>query len=158
MSIKRVFVFVTPSLPPQSQSRALQLSQPHSKYMHRCLRIQELLSIIFRYVLVQETLARLARTCTDFRDPALNELWHTQNTILPLFKCLPRDAWVIKKKKFVSNNLEIKSRLIFEHVRTRASPESLPHLILKEYIFIVTESKFFVIFSPRILRILKIKS
>ena len=77
--------------------------------MHRCLQIQELLSIIFQNVCIQGTLARLARTCTDFRDPALNVLWHTQNTFLPLFECLPRDAWVIKKKKFVSNNLEIKN-------------------------------------------------
>ena len=85
--------------------------------MHRCLQIQELLSIIFRYVRIQKTLARLARTCTDFRDPALNVLWHTQNTLLPLFKCLPRNAWVMKKEKIVSNNLEIKDSFIFEHAR-----------------------------------------
>ena len=88
--------------------------------MHHCLQIPELLSIIFRYVHTQETLARLARTCTDFRDPALNVLWHTQSTLLPLFKCLPRDAWVMKKRKFVSNNLEIKNHPIFEHVRNPA--------------------------------------
>jgi len=86
--------------------------------MHRCLQIQEILSIIFRYVLIQETLARLARTCIDFRDPALNVLWHTQHTLLPLFKCLPRDAWIMKREKFVSNNREIKNRPIFEHVQS----------------------------------------
>jgi len=85
--------------------------------MHRCLQIQELLSIIFLYVRIPKTLARLARMCTGFRDPALNVLWHTQNSFLPLFKCLPPDAWVMKKKKFVSNNLEIKNRPMFEHVR-----------------------------------------
>ena len=96
--------------------------------MHRCLQIQELLSIIFQNVCIQETLARLARTCTDFRDPALNVLWHTQNTFLPLFKCLPRDAWVIKKKKFVSNNLEIKNRPIFEHARNLEYHQEAYHI------------------------------
>ena len=85
--------------------------------MHRYLQIQELLSIFFRYVRIQETLARIARTCTDCQDPALNVLWHTQSTLLPLFECLSQDAWVIKKKKLVSNSLGIKSRPIFEHVR-----------------------------------------
>lgn len=37
--------------------RALPLSQPHSKCMHRCLQIQELLSIIFQYVRIPKTLA-----------------------------------------------------------------------------------------------------
>ena len=128
MSIKRVFVLFSSIVPPQSQSRALQLSQPHTKCMHRCLQIQELLSIIFQNVCIQETLARLARTCTDFRDPALNVLWHTQNTFLPLFKCLPRDAWVIKKKKFVSNNLEIKNRPIFEHARNLEYHQEAYHI------------------------------
>ena len=145
----RFRLVVTFSLPPPT-------SITHTKCMHRCLQIQELLSIIFRYVRIQETLARIARTCTDFQDPALNMLWHSQSILLPLYECLPQDAWVIKKKKLVRNSLGIKSRPIFEHVQFRVSPGSLPHLTLEESISIVIESKFFVS-TARIL-ILKIKS
>ncbi|EDR11170.1 uncharacterized protein LACBIDRAFT_324746 [Laccaria bicolor S238N-H82] len=63
--------------------------------------IQELLSIIFRhYAHRPKMLARLARTCKAFQDPALNILWHTQKTLLPLLKCLPPNAWAIKEGKF----------------------------------------------------------
>jgi hypothetical protein len=73
--------------------------------MHHCLQIQELLSIIFRKYTQYDSglLARLARTCIAFQDPALNILWHTQKTLLPLLKCLPPDAWAIKEYKFVSH-------------------------------------------------------
>ncbi|KIK03959.1 hypothetical protein K443DRAFT_131056 [Laccaria amethystina LaAM-08-1] len=70
--------------------------------MHHCLQIQELLYIIFRKYTQYDSglLARLARTCIAFQDPALNILWHTQKTLLPLLKCLPPDAWAIKEYKF----------------------------------------------------------
>lgn len=76
--------------------------------MHRCLQIQELLSIIFQYVDVPrkadffspDFLARLARTCKAFQDPALDILWYSQDTLLPLLKCLPPDAWAWKEGKF----------------------------------------------------------
>ena len=82
--------------------------------MHRCLQIQEPLSIVFEYVhiprkaleddpLSASSLARLARTCKAFQDPALDILWHSQYSLVPLLKCLPRDAWAWKEGKFVSN-------------------------------------------------------
>ena len=77
--------------------------------------IQELLSIVFEYVhvprkaleddpLSASSLTRLARTCKAFQDPALDILWHSQDSLAPLLKCLPRDAWAWKEGKFVSNS------------------------------------------------------
>ena len=80
--------------------------------MHRCLRIQDVLSIIFQ-CLSKASLAQLARTCTTFRDPALNILWRTQYTLLPLLRCLPQDSWAIQDKKFVSNILETQEQCNF---------------------------------------------
>ena len=51
--------------------------------MHRCLIIQEILSIIFENLssrhnldqVSQSTLAGLARTCKAFHEPAIKALW-----------------------------------------------------------------------------------
>lgn len=85
-----------------SQFQALWSLQPHGYSMHHCLQLQELLPIIFRnHAHDAKMLARLARTCKAFQDPALNLLWHSQNTLLPLLRCLPPNAWTIKEGKFV---------------------------------------------------------
>ena len=64
--------------------------------MHRCLQIPELLSIIFENVHKDEscgpaTVAALARTARCFEDAALNVLWSTQLTLVPLIKCFPSE-------------------------------------------------------------------
>ncbi|KAK7035708.1 hypothetical protein R3P38DRAFT_3183521 [Favolaschia claudopus] len=38
-------------------------------------------------------LARLARTCKLFKNPALNLLWYEQQTVINLIKCLPSHLW-----------------------------------------------------------------
>ncbi|KAJ7664245.1 hypothetical protein B0H17DRAFT_1336744 [Mycena rosella] len=60
--------------------------------MHRCLEISEVLRAIFDQ-LSRRTLASLARTCQGLRDPALDVLWHSQRSLLPLLKCLPPHIW-----------------------------------------------------------------
>ncbi|KAJ7447467.1 hypothetical protein FB451DRAFT_779082 [Mycena latifolia] len=59
--------------------------------MHRCLKIPEVLSLIFAH-LAEGTgnvdLSHLAITCRTFADPALNLLWHTQTDLVPLLRCL----------------------------------------------------------------------
>ena len=89
-----------------NQFQGLWLLQPCSYSMHHCLQIQELLSIIFCHydgAYDSKMLARLARTCKAFQDPALDILWHAQKTLLPLLKCLPPNAWAVKERKFVSH-------------------------------------------------------
>ncbi|KAH6903279.1 hypothetical protein BKA70DRAFT_604849 [Coprinopsis sp. MPI-PUGE-AT-0042] len=68
--------------------------------MHRCLKINEILHLVFLRVYLQErasppephtspTLARLARTCQTFREPALGILWHEMCRAIHLFNLLP---------------------------------------------------------------------
>jgi len=73
--------------------------------MHPCLRTPELLLNIFQYVrdsddphddgLNRGTLAGLARTCRDFTEPALDTLWYSMDSFLPLLRCLPAHALAI---------------------------------------------------------------
>ncbi|KAJ6494461.1 hypothetical protein C8R45DRAFT_177094 [Mycena sanguinolenta] len=77
--------------------------------MHRCLRVQELLALIFSHLDPREhsdrhsfnsrqptlqDLAVLARTCCTFHRPALDHLWRS-STPLNLFRCMPADLWVV---------------------------------------------------------------
>ncbi|KAH6903276.1 hypothetical protein BKA70DRAFT_1433790 [Coprinopsis sp. MPI-PUGE-AT-0042] len=69
--------------------------------MHRCLKIEEILKSIFLEVLEDEcppgprpsrrspTVARLARTCKSFRNPALAVLWQEVFGIVQLLSVLP---------------------------------------------------------------------
>ncbi|KAJ7211513.1 hypothetical protein C8J57DRAFT_1150661 [Mycena rebaudengoi] len=84
--------------------------------MHHCLRVQELLVLIFShfgprqqhsdqdsgrhsYDWRQPTLqdlAVLARTCSTFRGPALDHLWRS-STLVNLLHCMPADLWVVSE-------------------------------------------------------------
>ncbi|KAI6003134.1 hypothetical protein EDD15DRAFT_1468670 [Pisolithus albus] len=69
--------------------------------MHACLRIAEILDLIIGFMvddthepdkfcgIRHQDLARLARTCKAFKDPALDVLWRTQSSLSPLIRCLP---------------------------------------------------------------------
>ncbi|KAI9573115.1 hypothetical protein HD554DRAFT_2059143 [Boletus coccyginus] len=80
--------------------------------MHRCLTIDEILTIIFQHAFIilkpepksrefrdRRTLARLARTCRYFLEPALNVLYYEINDLLWLIKCMPDDLWVVNGKQ-----------------------------------------------------------
>ncbi|KAF7360749.1 hypothetical protein MVEN_00806900 [Mycena venus] len=77
--------------------------------MHRCLRVQELLALIFSHLDPMEhsgrhsyswrqptlqDLAVLARTCCTFHGPALDHLWRSSN-LVTLLHCMPADLWVV---------------------------------------------------------------
>ncbi|KAJ7853911.1 hypothetical protein B0H13DRAFT_2358721 [Mycena leptocephala] len=66
--------------------------------MHRCLSIHEIITEIsshFDSSLRSESadLSALAHTCHAFQDPALDELWRTQETIYNVIRCLPQDLF-----------------------------------------------------------------
>ncbi|KAJ7206659.1 hypothetical protein GGX14DRAFT_568205 [Mycena pura] len=65
-------------------------------YMHRCLRIHEIITEIsshFDSSSESGDLSALARTCHAFQDPALDELWRTQETIHNVIRCFPQDIF-----------------------------------------------------------------
>jgi len=66
--------------------------------MHHCLNVLDILDTIFNFVLESHeygtsTLAALAVTCRHFEHPALDVLWRTIPSLIPLVKCLPPDLW-----------------------------------------------------------------
>ncbi|KAH7906962.1 hypothetical protein BJ138DRAFT_1161333 [Hygrophoropsis aurantiaca] len=86
--------------------------------MHRCLKLQEILRIIFEYSLPVKkagngrevskdtpSLARLARTCRTFQDPALDVLYAGLKSIEPLFLCIP-DFIVTRESKIFDYTFE----------------------------------------------------
>ncbi|KAJ7239320.1 hypothetical protein C8J57DRAFT_1372855 [Mycena rebaudengoi] len=74
--------------------------------MHHCLRVQELLALIFSHLDPREhsgqptlqDLAVLARTCGTFHGPALDHLWRS-STIVNLLCCMPGDLWGVNEAK-----------------------------------------------------------
>ncbi|KAG1780165.1 hypothetical protein EV702DRAFT_1194303 [Suillus placidus] len=71
--------------------------------MAHCLFISEIQLSIFQWIFVldtshekhtaQATLAALARTCSAFRDIALDVLWQQFGTIARAIQCMPHDLW-----------------------------------------------------------------
>lgn len=93
-----------------SHAAAVFCTQALSLSMHRCLEVAEILATIIDYVKVLPHIApfdggytpftegnhhllQLAVTCRAFSEPALNALWRTQKSLLPLIETLPEDAW-----------------------------------------------------------------
>ncbi|KIJ61285.1 hypothetical protein HYDPIDRAFT_137858 [Hydnomerulius pinastri MD-312] len=60
--------------------------------MHDVLCITELLDVICQFA-TRSTLAKLARTCRAFEEPALDALWKDLETLAPLSNCLPPALW-----------------------------------------------------------------
>ncbi|KAI6132594.1 hypothetical protein EDD16DRAFT_1891083 [Pisolithus croceorrhizus] len=89
------------------------MAHPRRHDMHRCLRITQILHLIFEYVVDEkvtdanvtgamirhEDVAGLARTCKAFMDPALDVLWRTQSSLSPLVMCLPAHFWFLKANR-----------------------------------------------------------
>ncbi|KAJ7789930.1 hypothetical protein B0H14DRAFT_2941984 [Mycena olivaceomarginata] len=65
--------------------------------MHRCLNIADIVGEIcsqvecFPVKYADATLSALARTSSVFHNPALDLLWHSQDTLENFFRCLPPD-------------------------------------------------------------------
>ncbi|TFK45231.1 hypothetical protein OE88DRAFT_1669528 [Heliocybe sulcata] len=78
---------------------------PTGTAAYRCLRVSELLGNVIGFIVAVEeddddksyrsTLNQLARTNKELLlEPALDELWRKQDSIVPLIKCLPKDLVV----------------------------------------------------------------
>ncbi|KAJ7658603.1 hypothetical protein DFH06DRAFT_1327184 [Mycena polygramma] len=69
--------------------------------MHDCLKITELVDTICSkfdcsYGEDRSALAAAARTCTNFKDPALDHLWRAANLGNLLTYCMPSDLWTVE--------------------------------------------------------------
>lgn len=69
--------------------------------MHRCWSIPEIVTIICEKLSSEseygerevDGLAIFARSCRTVHEQALDVLWHKQETIVPLLRCMPDDVW-----------------------------------------------------------------
>ena len=71
--------------------------------MHQCLEIPEILEIICKILKNDfdnnvnreslSTLSSVARTCRCFHELALDILWHSLDSLVPLLKTFPRSLW-----------------------------------------------------------------
>lgn len=86
-------------------------STQHLWNMHCCLQISEITAQICAELVCRDlgcldtfagrvdhdhypaTLAALARTCHALEEPALDALWKTQSSLIPLILCMPEDLW-----------------------------------------------------------------
>ncbi|KAI0715671.1 hypothetical protein C8T65DRAFT_606926 [Cerioporus squamosus] len=66
--------------------------------MHEALRIPEIFSHICAFA-DERTLARLARCCSRFQEPANIVLWESPTNILPLIRCFPSDVWCVVESR-----------------------------------------------------------
>jgi hypothetical protein len=91
--------------------------------MDHCLRIDEILRNIFEHVFEggragRSSVANLAMTC---QAPALELLWSSQCSLLPLMQCLPTDVWRLRMLDYQPPATRL--------VRDVYSNSSPPHLL-----------------------------
>jgi hypothetical protein len=61
--------------------------------MHRALTVPDILLHIISHVESKDTLGALARTSSLVSGPALDELWHTIDSLVLLARCMPPEVW-----------------------------------------------------------------
>ncbi|KAG1904914.1 uncharacterized protein F5891DRAFT_719103 [Suillus fuscotomentosus] len=62
--------------------------------MHNALKVNEIVYTILEHVKSSKSdLRNMAMTCSAFSNIALDMLWSQQDSLTPLFRCLPRDTW-----------------------------------------------------------------
>ncbi|KII93033.1 hypothetical protein PLICRDRAFT_170829 [Plicaturopsis crispa FD-325 SS-3] len=60
------------------------------------LFVDEILRLIVADIYKSEayaSLVNLATACKSFQEPALDQLWHYQISLVPFIKCMPDDLW-----------------------------------------------------------------
>ncbi|KAG0703851.1 hypothetical protein DFH29DRAFT_802801, partial [Suillus ampliporus] len=108
--------------------------------MHPCLQIHEVLRNIFSALnkyrditldaqkssranygidVRRQTLARLARTCRTFSEPALDVLWAHIDTLSPLVACLPKYVWSRHRHSLVSPRCSMVAPCLTWHAEDR---------------------------------------
>ncbi|KAJ7162670.1 hypothetical protein C8R43DRAFT_1233315 [Mycena crocata] len=80
--------------------------------MHRALKILEIMEAVCCEVPGGRALAALASTCKTFQDPALDVLWRTQDSIIPLLGCMPDDLFNERPNSFSMNYLELERAIV----------------------------------------------
>ena len=73
--------------------------------MHACLSVYEIIRIVAKELVTsgaKASVVALASSCKSLEDPVLDELWRTQDRLLPLLKSFPGDVWKVEKSGFVS--------------------------------------------------------
>ncbi|KAJ7162671.1 hypothetical protein C8R43DRAFT_1062958 [Mycena crocata] len=75
--------------------------------MHRAFSILEVIEAVFCELYVPKELAALAVTCKSFQDPALDVLWRTQDSIIPLLACMPDDLFNMRPNLSSSRGLHL---------------------------------------------------
>ncbi|KAH7925147.1 hypothetical protein BV22DRAFT_1129254 [Leucogyrophana mollusca] len=108
--------------------------------MHRALLISDIILDIVQCCTITdhrgldiadgESLARLARTCRFFQEPALDALWAELESIHPLIRCLPGDVWMrrgstVFYKKYLSPRHWITFHKYASRIRVLKLPKPL---------------------------------
>ncbi|KAF8547386.1 hypothetical protein OG21DRAFT_1424933 [Imleria badia] len=63
--------------------------------MHAALQLTEISEVVCKF-LDRPTLARLARTCRAFEEPALDALWKVIDGSEPLVRLFPDLVWILE--------------------------------------------------------------
>jgi hypothetical protein len=71
--------------------------------MHHCFHIEEILALIFEFVLCnvarKRSVLALVKTCRTFKMPALQVLWKNLSDPIPLILTMPEDLWHVEQTK-----------------------------------------------------------
>ncbi|TFK19958.1 hypothetical protein FA15DRAFT_153368 [Coprinopsis marcescibilis] len=84
--------------------------------MHSCLRISEILSIIFQFLDRRRDHHRLVMTCKAFHEPAVRQLWETLPGLAPLLYFLVEEEGTTKKHEMFLRGSQL--RLTEESIKT----------------------------------------
>ncbi|KIO01589.1 hypothetical protein M404DRAFT_727710 [Pisolithus tinctorius Marx 270] len=76
-----------------------------SVVMHPCLRVYDILQLIFRCVEDRSTLCALARTCRTFNEPATALIWETLTAMEPILSQLS-SARIVSTRKYIDSDYE----------------------------------------------------
>jgi hypothetical protein len=86
--------------------RGVELELEHHQQlsiMHRAFESDDIIYSVLEHLKSSPTdLVNVATTCSRLAGPALDILWSKQSSLVPLVKCLPRDAWKVKNQTIVS--------------------------------------------------------
>ena len=88
--------------------------------MHSYLGVDKILELVVRELVASEakgTAVSLACCCRNFEGPVLDQLWETQDRIIPLLKCLPQEVWKEEQENFVSQLITLHSLDLKIHLK-----------------------------------------
>ncbi|KAG2088674.1 uncharacterized protein F5147DRAFT_44534 [Suillus discolor] len=89
--------------------------------MHNAIKVNDIVYYILQHVKSSKSdLRNMAMTCSTFSNLALDMLWSQQDSLTPLFKCLPRDTW----KAWWGNTMDLSREPLpteWERVRINAA-------------------------------------